>query len=281
MTATRRVILSADDFGLSLGVNEAVEHAHRDGLLSTASLMVAGPAAADAVRRAQALPELRVGLHLVVIEGPAADPASAPDLVDGAGQFPSSQLRLGISYFARPAVRRQLAYEIRAQYRAFAATGLRLDHANAHKHMHLHPTVGRLMIEAGRDFGLPALRVPAEPPAVMAALGVPQGPGARALYAWTRLLRRQARRAGLLTNDHAFGVAWSGHMTAARLVALAPHLPPGLSEIYFHPAAHRDGLLTRLMPGYEHEAELAALCDPAVRRALADTGAVLADYGAA
>ena len=222
---THRVILSADDFGLSIGVNEAVEQAHRTGLLSTASLMVAGPAAADAVRRARALPGLHVGLHLVVVEGPAADPAAAPGLVDAAGQFPSDQLRLGVTYFARAAIRRQLRHEIRAQYNAFAATGLRLDHANAHKHMHLHPTVGRMMIEVGQEFGLPAIRIPAEPPAVMAALGVPQGPGAHALYGWTRLLRWQARRAGLRTNDHAFGIAWSGHMTAARLLALAPCLP--------------------------------------------------------
>ena len=279
MPPTRRIILSADDFGLSLGVNEAVEQAHRTGLLSTASLMVAGPAAADAVRRARAMPDLRVGLHLVVIEGAATDPSRAPGLVDAAGQFPSGQFRLGVSYFAHSAIRRQLRHEIRAQYQAFAATGLHLDHANAHKHMHLHPTVGRMMIEEGRRSGLTAIRIPAEPPAVMAALGVPQGPGARALHAWTRLLRHQARRAGLRTNDHAFGIAWSGHMTTDRLVALARHLPPGLSEIYFHPAACRDALLTQLMPDYEHEAELAALCDPAAAAALADAGAKLTDYG--
>ncbi|HEY0204621.1 MAG TPA: hopanoid biosynthesis-associated protein HpnK [Acetobacteraceae bacterium] len=277
---SRRVILSADDFGLSVGVNEAVEQAHRRGLLSTASLMVAGPAATDAVRRARAMPGLRVGLHLVVIEGPAAAPSVSPGLVDAAGQFPSDQLRLGFDYFARPTIRRQLQHEIRAQYQAFAATGLRLDHANAHKHMHLHPTVGRMMIEVGREFGLPAIRVPAEPPAVMAALGVPQGPGAHALHTWTRLLRRQASRAGLLTNDNAFGIAWSGHMTVARLTALAPRLPRGLSEIYFHPATHRDALLTRLMPDYEHEMELAALCDPEVRAALAKAGALQTVYGA-
>ena len=260
-------------------MNEGVERAHRDGILSTASLMVAGPAAADAVRRAASVPGLRVGLHLVVIEGPAADPAAAPALVDAAGQFPSGQLRLGIGYAFSPVQRRQLAAEIRAQFRAFAATGLRLDHANAHKHMHLHPTVGRMMIGIGREFGLTAIRIPAEPPSVMAALGVPQGPGARALHAWTRLLRLQARRAGLHTNDHAFGIAWSGHMTAARLLRLAPQLPAGMSELYFHPAASRDALLTRLMPEYEHEAELAALCDPAVRTALARAGIGLTTYG--
>jgi hopanoid biosynthesis associated protein HpnK len=258
----RRVIFSADDFGLTPGVNEAVERAHRDGILDQASLMVAGAAAEDAVRRARALPSLRVGLHLVVIEGPAiSPPAEIPDLVDPSGQFPSDQARLGCRYFFRPAARRQLAHEIRAQFAAFAATGLTLDHANAHKHMHLHPTVGRMMIEIGRGFGLRAVRIPAEPPAVMARIGTRVGLGDRALYAWTRLLRKQAREAGMTVNDHCFGLAWSGHMTAERVRLLLANLPDGVSELYFHPATERDELLTRLMPDYEHAAELAALLD--------------------
>src|SRR5450432_1815770 len=113
----RRVIFSADDFGLTPAVNEAVERAHRDGILDQASLMVAGAAAGDAVRRARAMPSLRVGLHLVVVEGPAVSPRSEiPDLVDPNGQFPSEQTRLGFRYFFRPGVRRQLAHEIRAQF---------------------------------------------------------------------------------------------------------------------------------------------------------------------
>ncbi|GAC1342615.1 MAG: hopanoid biosynthesis-associated protein HpnK [Acetobacteraceae bacterium] len=240
-----------------------MERAHREGVLSTASLMVSGQAAADAVRRAKRLPGLGVGLHLVVIEGPAVLPDSAPDR-----QFGSDQLRLGVDYFFRPAARRRLAAEITAQYRAFAATGLALDHANAHKHMHLHPTVGGLLVETGRAFGLRALRIPAEPPAVMQALGVAQGVGARALHVWTRLLRRQGRRAGLRMNDQVFGLAWSGRMTRDRLLRLATKLPPGLSEIYFHPATKQNALLARLMPGYDHEGELAALLDPEVGAAL-------------
>jgi hopanoid biosynthesis associated protein HpnK len=258
----KRVVFSADDFGLTRGVNEAVERAHRDGILDQASLMVSGPAAEDAVRRARSLPSLRVGLHLVVIEGPAmSPPATIPALVDGSGQFPSDQARLGFRYFFRPAARLQLAREIRAQFAAFAATGLTLDHANAHKHMHLHPTVGRLMIEIGREFGLRSVRIPAESPATLERLGTSVGVGDRALYLWTRLLRRQAAAAGLRTNDHCFGLAWSGHMTADRVRRLLGELPDGVSEIYFHPATARDPLLRRLMPDYEHEAEFAALLD--------------------
>jgi len=274
-------------------VNEAVERAHRDGILSGASLMVGAPAAGDAVRRARALPSLRVGLHLVVIEGPAVLPgAEISDLIarrknpspnrgegsHGPGQFPSGQLSLALRYAFHSPVRRQLAAEIRAQFAAFVATGLPLDHANAHKHMHLHPTVGRLMIEIGREYGLRAIRVPAEPPAVLAQCGHRARPSDHALHRWTALLRRRARRAGMAVNDHAFGIAWSGHMTAAKLLRLAPHLPEGVSELYFHPASRRDPVLTALMPDYEHEAEFVALLDPAVRASFAAAGAEMTTF---
>jgi len=117
---SRRVIFTADDFGLSEAVNEGVERAHRDGLLTSASLMVGGEAVHDAVRRAKRLPHLRVGLHLVTIEGPSAlPPTEIPDLVDGHGLFPSDQLKLGLRYFFLPHVREQLRKEIRAQFAAF------------------------------------------------------------------------------------------------------------------------------------------------------------------
>lgn len=267
---SRRVIFSADDFGLSEAVNEGVERAHRAGVLRSASLMVGGAAAGDAVERARRMPGLHVGLHVVVIEGPAVlPPHEIPDLVDASGQFPSNGLWLGLRYFFLPAVRAQLKREIAAQFAAYAATGLSLDHADAHKHMHLHPTVGAMIIDAGWAHALPAIRVPMEPVSVLAACGDRPGLGARAMQLWTRNLRRQARRVGLAVNDQMFGLAWSGAMTEARLLRLAEKLPDGVSEIYFHPAHGRDPLMDRLMPGYAHEAELDALCSPAVRAAYA------------
>lgn len=262
----RRITLTADDFGLSEAVNEGVERAHREGVLDAASLMVGAPAAADAVARAKRMPGLRVGLHLVAVEGPAVlPPAEIPALVGADGWFPPDQGRLGVRFFFLPWVRRQLAREVRAQFEAFAATGLVLAHADAHKHMHLHPTVGRLLVETGRAFGLARVRVPAEPPEVMARLGVA---GGAALHRWSRLLRAQVRRAGMAAPEAVFGLAWSGGMSAERVRRLLAVLPEGDVELYFHPAARRDALLERLMPGYDHEGELAALLDPGVRAAL-------------
>src|ERR1700761_7238600 len=159
-----RLIVTSDDFGASLTVNEAVELAHTQGILTAASLMVAGDAAADAMARAKRLPTLGVGLHLVLVEGRPMLPASqVPDLIDATGHFRTNMALAGVNFFFRPQVRRQLAAEIEAQFAAFAATGLPLDHVNAHKHFHLHPTIAGLILSIGARYGLAAARAPIEP----------------------------------------------------------------------------------------------------------------------
>ncbi|HEX3415823.1 MAG TPA: ChbG/HpnK family deacetylase, partial [Stellaceae bacterium] len=116
----KSLVVCADDFGLDPAVNEAAEEAHRRGILSAASLMVGAPAAADAVARARRLPDLRVGLHLVLVDGhPTLSRAEIPGLVSRDGRFDPNMGRAGIRFFALPGVRRQLAMEIRAQFEAF------------------------------------------------------------------------------------------------------------------------------------------------------------------
>ncbi len=269
----REVLFIADDFGLSEAVNEGIERAYREGVLSGASLMVAGAAAADAVRRARRNPGLRVGLHLVVVEGPAVlPPERIPLLLGRDGRFPSDQVAMGFRYFFFPEARRQLEAEIAAQFAAFRDSGLTLSHVDAHKHMHLHPVVGAAAVRHAGGSGAVRVRVPEEPPAVLLRCGERVGAGAQALALWTRVLRRQVARAGLASARATFGIAWSGHFREERLLGLLPLLPEGLSEIYFHPAASRDATLAGLMPEYEHVAELAALCSERVCACLAREG---------
>lgn len=234
--------------------------------------MMGEGAVADAVERAHALPSLKVGLHLTLVEGtPVSPPESIPDLVDASGRFPSNMVAAGFRFFFLPHVRRQLEREITAQFAAFAATGLPLDHVNSHKHIHLHPTIAAMIIRIGREFGLCAIRLPAEPAQpVAAAMGLTQsgGLGATALRLWTRQLARTIHRAGMVANDHVFGLAWSGAVTEERLLALIPHLPDGVSEIYGHPATDMTPLIRRTMPDYRHPEELAGLLSPRVRAAL-------------
>jgi hopanoid biosynthesis associated protein HpnK len=251
-----RLIVTADDFGLHPAVNQAVERGFREGVLRAASLMVTAPAVADAVARAKRMPGLAVGLHLVLADGLSALPPSRiPDLVDARGRFGDDMVRDGFRFFFLPHVRKQLGAEIRAQFGAFAATGLPLDHVNAHKHFHLHPTVLSLILSFGRDYGLQAVRWPSEPDS---------GPW---LKPWLALMRRRLRRAGVRSNDHVFGIQGTGAMDEQVLLDVVEHLPDGLSELYLHPATH--GELTPGMANYRHADELAALLSPRVKLAVA------------
>jgi chitin disaccharide deacetylase len=255
----RLCIITADDFGLHTAVNEAVESAHRRGVLSAASLMVGAAAVADAARRARALPGLRVGLHLTLADGHAVLPRQQiPDLVDSDDRFHDNMVGAGWRFFAHPAVRAQLAAEIRAQFAAFARLGLTLDHLDAHKHFHLHPTVLSLALAIGRDFGLRAVRVPAEPGLT----------ATRLLSPWLALMRARLRRAGMDCNDQLYGLAHSGAMNEARLLKVLAGLPAGVSEIYLHPATLSGRAIAASMPHYRHGDELQALLSPAVRSAL-------------
>jgi hopanoid biosynthesis associated protein HpnK len=257
----RNLIVTADDFGAAEAVNDAVEHAHRNGILTAASLMVSGSHAADAVRRARDMPGLRVGLHLVLVEGKPVLPAdSIPDLVDAKGYFRTDMARAGAAMFFLPHVRRQLEAEIEAQFAAFEATGLPLDHVNAHKHFHLHPTIAELMVKFARHHGAKGARVPLEPQNVLRKIEKLPLSGTVALtQPFARALRARFRRAGIAAPDQVFGLAWSGAMRASRLIGILSNLPKGLTEIYMHPAR---GTFPGSAPDYEYRAELAALIDP-------------------
>ena len=257
----KHLVVTADDFGLAREVNEAVEEAHRDGILTAASLMVSGAAAGDAVRRAKATPSLRVGLHIVLVDGRPIMPATAiPDLVDATGNFRDDMARVGAAIFFRRTVRRQLEDEIEAQFEAYRATGLALDHVNTHKHFHLHPAIADTILRVGKRHGMQSLRLPIEPRRVL-ALAEPHAPTPPAYLTepFARLLRRRLRSQRVRIPDAVFGLAWSGAMHAARLRGLIENLPSRLSEIYLHPAS--GGGFEGAAVGYRYADELAALTD--------------------
>lgn len=240
--------------------------------------MVGAEAAADAVVRARRLPELRVGLHLVLVDGtPVLPIGQVRGLVRG-DEFDRNLARAGMRFFFDPKVRRELAREIRAQFEAFRASGLPLDHVNAHKHMQLHPTVAALIIEIGRDYGMKAVRVPSEPVEILRRAFPEERYRSPAYRPWIGVLRRRLKSAGLVNNDHVFGLAWSGGMVEERVLGLLPHLPNGVSEIYFHPASTQDQRLSVAMPGYCHRDELDALLSPRVRRLIDKSAIRLVSY---
>ncbi len=266
----QRLIFNADDLGLSPQVNAAVEQAHRGGVLTAASLMVGEPALAGGVEVARRNPSLAVGLHLTLTDGtPTLPPERIPALTQPNGRFRDDMAGLGLTLALSPAARAQLRAEIAAQFAAFAATGLPCDHLNAHKHYHLHPVIAACAFAEAARHGVKAVRIPWEPPALIHAVEPTAATQPRALYPFTALLRRLAARHGLRAPDRVVGLAWSGAFTAQRLAAVLPHIPPGVTEVYLHPAT--SGGFPGQAPGYRYAEELAALLDPAVRAALGNT----------
>ncbi|MGE4062085.1 MAG: hopanoid biosynthesis-associated protein HpnK [Rhodospirillaceae bacterium] len=255
-----QVIFTADDFGLCEEVNEAVERAHREGVLSAASLMIAAPAAADAIKRAKRMPRLGLGLHLTLVEGrPVLPPAVLPALVTDDGSFRDGLARAGVRWFFSAGARRQLRAEIRAQFEAFRATGFSLDHVNAHNHMHFHPTVLNVILEVSREFGVRAVRLPYERPAGL-------------LAPWCALMKKGLTAAGIACNDRVVGLHQTGHVTEELVLRALADLEPGVTEFYLHPAVTATPRLEAAAPGYDRTGELAALVSPRVAARLTELG---------
>jgi chitin disaccharide deacetylase len=224
--------------------------------------MVGAPAAEDAIERARRLPELAIGLHVVLVNGrPVLAPERIPDLVDERGLFLRDLVPAGFRFFFLPGIRAQLSAEIRAQFERFARTGLPLDHVDAQSHMHVHPTIFRLILEIGREYGLRAVRVPREP------FG-----GTRTIAPWLALMRMRVQRAGLVCNDYAFGVNQAGALTEERVLQILAQLPEGVTEIFFHPATAPFSGADKGTERFAWTEELAALTSPRVRAAIEQNG---------
>jgi hopanoid biosynthesis associated protein HpnK len=237
----RRLIVNADDFGASASINEAVIRAHREGILTTASLMVNEPAFAGAVELARQNPRIGVGLHLTLSHGHSALPQDKiPGLVNARGEFSNDPVGTGLRYFMRGNLRDELRREIRGQFEKFRATGLTLDHVNGHLHFHLHPTVFPLVMEMADEFGVRCVRLTRDPFWLNASLA----PGQwfyRASHAFIYLCLSAKARGGLRRRNirhtrRVFGLLLNARVNEAYIERLLPRLPPGDSELYSHPS---------------------------------------------
>ena len=262
----RRLIVNADDFGASSSINRAVIQAHREGILTSASLMVNGAAFEEAVEFAKAHRKLGVGLHLVLCRGRSTLPFERiPSLVERTGEFAHRPVWAGFKYYFLP-VRQQLREEITAQFEKFAQTGLELDHVNGHLHFHLHPMILRLLMERS----IAAFRLTNVPLKV----DWPLGEG-RWFYRWSHALifGRLSRRAmpvlvekRIAHVQNVFGLLEDGRVTEEYILKLLRVLPEGDSELYSHPSLH------------EFRHELDALVSPRVKQALAEEEIELIRY---
>lgn len=279
----RKLIVNADDFGLSSGVNRAVEHAWKEGILTQASLMAGGEAFDEAVEIAHRNPGLQVGLHLTLVQGrPVLPPEQIPGLVGKDGCFPDNPVAVGMKLFFDPTIRMQLRNEIDAQIQKIRQTGIQLTHIDGHLNIQMHPTVFALLAELMQNYGITSFRTTRErlfenlryDNSRLAGKLVERFIfGALSSHAGSTL-----RYYGITTAVEVKGVLSSGRMTEDYLLAMLDRLQTGTTEVYFHPGCMPDSVITRRMPDYRHEEELAALLSPKVRERLQQLEITLTNY---
>jgi hopanoid biosynthesis associated protein HpnK len=239
--AVRRLIVNADDFGRSQSINQAVIHAHQNGILTTASLMVNEPAFEEAVRLAKENPALGVGLHLTLVCGHAASaPGRIPDLVNADGRLSDDPVRTGLRYALRWSLRSQLEREIEAQFVRFQATGLPMDHVNGHLHFHMHPVVFSILRQRAREWNITRLRLTRD--RFWLNLKLASGRFSyrlghaiifNLLAPW---VRSGLRRLGIRHTRAVFGLLQDSHVDEGFICRLLTQLPAGDSELYSHPS---------------------------------------------
>lgn len=266
-----RVIVNADDFGISPGANRAILRAHREGILTSASLMVGAPAATAAIEAARSTPTLGVGLHLTLACGRCTSPPKTiSGLVDPAGQFDDQPARAGLRYYLRRRWHPLIKQEMDAQFRAFAATGLPMDHLNGHLHFHLHPTVFGLIRRHWRNWNVRAVRLTRD--SLGTSLRLARGRyfyrlSHTLIFDWLSARARATLKLRRIRHaELTFGLLENDQMTEPYLVALFERLTPGVFEVFFHPDEDR------------HQAELEALISPRVREVVERRGIELIRY---
>ena len=287
------VIVNADDFGWSARVNAAVLRAHRDGILTTASLMVAENGWEEAVAMARGTPSLGVGLHVATtFDRPLLPPAQIPCLTRQNGKFESDPVRAGLKYAISQSAGEELGREMQAQFERFAATGLVWDHVDGHQHFHMHPIVFRHLLNLCDRYGINRLRVPRESLRSHLRGGGdglrPVAFGALVLQLLCRfnlrILRRRQTLGGkpVFVCDQVYGDFQSSNMHSNYTLNLLDRLSGKVCEIYYHPGTD---YARRLPPDEQTDAvrdvEHKALLDPRVRAKVESLGLRLATYAEA
>jgi len=281
----RRLIVNADDFGLTSGVNRAIVEGNRSGIVTSATLMANAKATDSAIDLVKAQPGLKTGCHVVLIDGVPLT-ANLPSLTDGSSRFRSS-----LKQFAVAAVRGQIAAdeiqrEVEAQIRKIQSCGITLTHLDSHKHTHMFPHVLRPLLRAAKTCGIRAVRNPFEPlhswpiGMVLASPGLwLRSAGVMAFQMFAAEFRRALKDEGMVSTDGTVGIAVTGLLDQQKLLRILEALPDGTWELVCHPGYSDSDLQaagTRLTQS--RELELAALTSVDTKKALARRQVELISY---
>ncbi|HYR79585.1 MAG TPA: hopanoid biosynthesis-associated protein HpnK [Candidatus Dormibacteraeota bacterium] len=265
----KRLIVNADDFGLSPEVNAGVIRAHRDGILGSASLMVAEPAAKAAAELARQNPALDVGLHAVVCRGRSIlGAAHLHGAVTASGHFLENPILAGMRYFFDRSMRTKMTDELRAQVERHLELVGYLNHIDGHLNFHVHPLFADILIELAVEYKVPCIRLPRE--SVMTTMRLRRNHVPSKLFesvifrTLSRRTRRMMAERGLRSTDALFGLHQSGHLDEDYIVGVIDKLRDGTTELYFHPAAD----VGDIPPSAAAQLEVEILTSPRVRDAI-------------
>jgi chitin disaccharide deacetylase len=277
-----RLIVNADDFGVSEEVNEAVIRAFKEGVLTSTSLMVTGEAFDQAVGLAKENPGLAVGIHLVTVVGRSVLPRfEIPTLVDEQGNFSNNPTAAGLKYFFLPRARRELRREIAAQFEKFRSTGLPLSHIDGHLHLHVHPVIFNAALELGVRYGVRRMRVPVEERRLVLAFdreNYLQKTIHTLLFGGLgRYMKSKLRARGFTFPERVYGNLQSGRMSERYFRYALDNLGSETSEIYFHPAVYAD---ERVLDTEQRQCqiEFEALTSPKVKEYIETRAITLTNY---
>lgn len=280
----KKLIVNADDFGLTAGVNRAIIEAHARGVVTSATLMANMPAFDDAVQLAKEHPSLGVGLHFNITQGrPVADPLSVSSLLDQRGEFLESSAAIARRLIAGRLRIEEVVIELRAQIEKALSAGIKLAHVDSHKHTHALPHVCRAIARTISDYGVNAMRLPRERWRFDARAGslklLGQSAGAFALSQLCRAGESALRQTNVKTTEAFFGVTQTGFWNKRWLIDLIERLPDGASELMCHPGyddSELGGVKTRLRQS--RESELRLLTDPDVAAKLKEMNVKLISF---
>ena len=281
----KRLIINADDFGLTRGVNRAIVEAHERGVVTSATLMASGSEFDEAVALARRLPRLSVGCHVDLIQlAPVSPPSQLPTLVRG------DHFRPGFARFARAALRNRLSAqeigsEAGAQMGKLQSAGIALTHFDTHKHTHLFPRVLRPLLQAAKERGIGAVRNPFEPDPIVRLAEVSSRPkllsrycAVRAFQSMAGKFRKLVEAEGLATTDGTVGIVLTGFLDQRRLRSLIQRIPEGTWEMVTHPGYSDAALRPLSALTAARETELALLTSATTRDLLQECGMQLISY---
>jgi hopanoid biosynthesis associated protein HpnK len=284
------LIVNADDLGWTAGVNRGIAEAHRNGIVTSASLLANGDAFDDGVNVARALPALGVGVHLNLSDGaPLSGAKSVPTLVDEKGKLSSGPEQLLLKLAGRKLKLAEVEREWDAQIKKICAAGVSPTHLDGHKHVHMLPGLFPVALKLAKRHSISAIRIANEASSLRAALSgkfgrnagtlLKQGVQARGLKLLARDARKLADKAGIESADYFCGIAQTGVLTLEGILDLLEILPNGITELMCHPGYVDQDLArtpTRLQES--RASELAILTDTAVRKSVASRGIRLINY---